>query len=89
MVVIRNLETRMASITIKDVPPEVHERLRQRARTNRRSLQQEILACLEEAVLPTRPDAGEIIEEARVLGRRFGIRVDHRTTDRYKREGRP
>jgi len=88
MVVLYNQDRRMASITIKDIPPDVHARLKQRARANRRSLQQEILACLEEAVLPSRPDAEELIEQTRTLSRRFGVRVDHRLTDRYKREGR-
>lgn len=78
----------MASITIKDIPARIHERIRERARANRRSLQQEILACLEQAVLPRSRTARQIIREARGLSSRFGIGVDHDATDRYRRQGR-
>jgi predicted DNA-binding antitoxin AbrB/MazE fold protein len=36
----------MKTLTIRGVPEELHERLRQRARQNRRSLNQEIIAEL-------------------------------------------
>ncbi len=40
----------MASITLKDVPMELREALKQRAVRNRRSLNQELLYCLEQFV---------------------------------------
>ena len=40
----------MASITLKDVPVELREALKQRAVRNRRSLNQELLYCLEQFV---------------------------------------
>ena len=38
------------NLSIKNVPDEVAEKLRQRAKTNHRSLQGELLALLEQAV---------------------------------------
>lgn len=40
----------MASLLIKNIPPELHARLKQRAVTNRRSLNSETIHVLEEAV---------------------------------------
>lgn len=40
----------MATITLKDVPHELREVLKQRAARNRRSLNQELLYCLEQFV---------------------------------------
>ena len=37
----------MATLTLKDVPPKLHSALRKRAEKNRRSLNQEVLFCLE------------------------------------------
>jgi plasmid stability protein len=40
----------MASLSIKDVPEELAERLRQRAARNHRSLQGELMAIIEQAI---------------------------------------
>lgn len=40
----------MASITIKNIPPSLHQALRQRARKNARSVQREAVLCLQESV---------------------------------------
>ena len=40
----------MATITLKNVPEELHRRLKARAERNRRSLNREAIRCLEEVV---------------------------------------
>lgn len=40
----------MPTITVRDVPDYVHQQLKRRAEDNRRSLNQEVLQVLEEAV---------------------------------------
>jgi plasmid stability protein len=42
----------MASILIKDIPADLHDRLRQRAQRDHRSLNKEVIALLEEALTP-------------------------------------
>ena len=37
----------MATLTLKNIPDDLHRRLRERAAHNRRSLDAEVLACLE------------------------------------------
>ena len=52
-----------ANLTIENVPDEVAERLRERAKRNNRSLQGELLAIVEESVKRRRPlTVGEAIE---------------------------
>lgn len=48
----------MASITVKNIPPEIYEKLKQAAKMSHRSLNREIIACLERAVSsqPLNPD---------------------------------
>ena len=42
----------MASILIKDIPADLHDRLRQAAQRDHRSLNKEVIALLEEALKP-------------------------------------
>ena len=77
----------MVSITIKGLPPELHERLKEAARRNHRSLQGEIVACLERHVerLPRR--RAELLAKAAALRERLPY-IDHALVDEYKRAGR-
>lgn len=49
----------MATLTLKDVPAKLHTALRKRAERNRRSLNQEVLFCLEQIVGLKKTDADE------------------------------
>ena len=58
-----------ASLSIKNVPDEILERLRRRAEINHRSLQGEVMSILENAVRPQlwlTPQ--EVLERGRALG---------------------
>lgn len=66
----------MASITLRDIPDALHERLRAAAERNRRSLNSEIIALLEQATVP-RPSAEEVIARIKKLNK--GIK--HRFTE--------
>ena len=50
----------MSNISIKDVPEQWAETLRQRAARNHRSLQGELMAIIERAVQETAPPAAEL-----------------------------
>jgi plasmid stability protein len=55
------------NITVKNIPDNVHQALKRRARLNKRSLNSEILSCLEAAVAPARLDADAFLDEIRQL----------------------
>jgi antitoxin FitA len=57
------------SLTVKNVPDETVQRLRQRAARHHRSLQGELMAIIEEAVGPSRPlTPDEVLSQIRQLG---------------------
>lgn len=57
------------NLSIKNAPDDVVERLRRRASRNRRSLQGELLAIVEEAVrLPVHLTPSQVLAEVRRLG---------------------
>lgn len=50
----------MSALLIRNLPPEVHERLRVLAQRNRRSLSEEAVHLLEEAIAAQRPLAAQL-----------------------------
>lgn len=78
----------MATITLKDVPAELHRRLKEGAERNRRSMNSEALVCLEQVLLPhTRRSAAEAIAEAEALNQRTGRVFSSMLIEEGKREG--
>ena len=78
----------MPSITIKSLPPVLHERLKDIARRHHRSLQNEIVACLERHAERLPRSKSELMAEAARLRDKLPY-VDHGLVDEYKRSGRP
>ena len=80
----------MPSITVKNVPADLYERLKQSAQANRRSINGEIIVCIERAVSPQRVDPEVVIARARELRERTAA---YRMTDKdfiaAKEDGRP
>lgn len=79
----------MPAITLKALPAALHRQLKARAARHKRSLNQEVIAVLEDAVAPARRvDTEAMVAEAR----RFRASLNFTTTpeeiDRFKREGR-
>jgi plasmid stability protein len=54
----------MATLTLKNVPDDLHRRLKARAERNHRSLNREAIRCLEAAVEPASVAADEPWERA-------------------------
>jgi hypothetical protein len=77
----------MISLTLKNVPAELHARLKASAEGNRRSLNREILARLEAQMAAP---AVDVEAEQRLLEEfvRGLPPVDHRRVARYRRAGR-
>lgn len=64
----------MPSLTIKDLPAPVHHRLKERAAMHHRSLNQEVIACLERAVGAERFDAEQWLRDAEALRTELGLK---------------
>lgn len=59
--------TTMASLTIKNIPDDLYQKLKQKAELNRRSMNAEILVCLEETLTTPQIDATAILPRIREL----------------------
>lgn len=57
----------MATITVKNIPDDLYERLKAIAEINRRSINSEIVACIEKAVTSHRVNPEKVLEVARQL----------------------
>ena len=84
----------MASVTLRDLPPELHDKLKERARQHRRSLNSEILLTLEQSIraVGIRPSNEEILARAdasRERMKRLGITFTDEEITHYKNQGRP
>jgi plasmid stability protein len=84
----------MSSVTLRDLPPELHDALKESAEHHRRSLNAEILFRLEQSVRAgRRPSVEEIRrsnEEFHEILRRKGVPpITDEELTRYKRQGRP
>jgi plasmid stability protein len=75
------------NLTLKNVPADLHARLKSSAEANRRSLNSEILARLEaQLTAPVVDLDGELRALREFVGGLPG--VDHRQVARYRRSGR-
>jgi plasmid stability protein len=61
------MEVEMTSLTIKNIPPIIYERLKMQAENNRRSLNSEVITILERALSMQPIDVESTIERSRRL----------------------
>jgi plasmid stability protein len=79
----------MTSITLKNIPADLHRELKKRAEEHHRSLNKEIIAILKSATSGTvRLDAAKLEESVRRARSLFRRPITAREIDRWKREGR-
>jgi plasmid stability protein len=78
----------MPTLTLKNIPDDLHGRLKASAERNRRSLNSEILIRLEQDIRRPVLDALVHADTLRAFTARLP-RVAHRQAARYKRRGRP
>jgi plasmid stability protein len=78
----------MANVTIKDLPPELHGRLKETAKMNRRSLNAEVITLLEAALEPRRVNVDEILAAAHSVRSQVKRQLSEVEITRMKRQGR-
>ncbi len=80
----------MASITVRNIPDLVYERLRERAATHRRSLNNEIVACLEQSLTRRPVDPATFAARLRPLHEKTAaLPLTDDLLRQAKEEGRP
>ena len=77
------------TLTLKNIPDELYERLKAAASLHRRSLNGEAIACLERVLNPTKVSVPERLERARRLREELdGVSFQAEDIAAFKREGR-
>ena len=81
---------KMPTITLKNIPADLHRELKKRAEEHHRSLNREILATLKTATGKThRVDVEALISEARAARAKFARQISDAEINSWKRAGRP
>jgi hypothetical protein len=84
------MEGNVANISVKNIPDDLYERLKSVAEINRRSLNSEIIVCIEKAVATRRIDLEETLRDARQIREwTADYPIDDEQFSRAKTEGRP
>lgn len=79
----------MPTITLKNLPAGLHGALKDRAQRHGRSLNREVVSCLEAAVSVTRIEVDEALASIDRVRCGDPVRLDERLLERALREGRP
>lgn len=80
----------MPTITLKNIPDDVYSRLKETAQRHRRSLNSEILVCLERSLMPRPLSVDDALSNARRLRQGVvGPPFSHEEIDEARRSGRP
>jgi plasmid stability protein len=77
------------TLTLKNLPPDLHRRLKARALRHRRSLNSEAIECLRMAAMAVPLDPEALLAEARALRERVRGRLTGRVLGEARRRGRP
>lgn len=78
------------TLTLKNIPDAIYDRLKASAQTHRRSMNSEVIVCLESVLLPIKVTPSERLARAQEL-RAALPQVKFKTSDidGLKRQGRP
>jgi len=80
----------MPTITVKNIPDDLYETLKVRAKTHRRSLNSEIIMILENAAMARPVDVDSILETAQQFREKTaGYPLNDELLRQLKDEGRP
>jgi plasmid stability protein len=83
-------EIPVRAITVKNIPDELYERLKEAAESHHRSINSELIYTLQNALMPQQIDKEHFLANARRLRESIDMEpVTQEELDRFKNEGRP
>jgi antitoxin FitA len=78
------------TLTIKNIPANIYDSLKLSAEIHRRSMNSEVIICLETVLAPTQVTTAEKLARARAVRATIaGKKFDHKLVDEFKKSGRP
>ena len=79
----------MATVTIKNIPDELYKRLKAVAEVNRRSINSEIIMCIENSISSQKINLDEMLDNVRQLRQlTSGHMISDEAFNKAKAEGR-
>ena len=79
----------MATITLKNIPEQLYKKLKQRATQHYRSLNSEVIVCLQNVLGSQQVDPEVLLERARILRSGISGKLTDRDLSLLKNQGRP
>lgn len=80
----------MPAITVKNIPDDLYQKLRQTAEINHRSINSELIHCLESVLRPVRMTTNQRLEvAARIRNQNAAVTVTEDSLRGRKSQGRP
>ena len=79
----------MATITLKNIPEQLHKKIKQRAVQHHRSLNSEIISCLERSLVSSPVDTDTLLARARYFRNRLSVRLTNKDITVLKNQDRP
>lgn len=76
------------TLTLKNVPEDVYDRLKSSAQTHRRSINSEAILCLESVLVPARVSPDERLARARAMREKLKTNFKAKDIDKFKHAGR-
>jgi len=79
----------MRAFTVKNIPDNVYEALKKKAKIHHRSMNNEIIVCLEHYLKPKKIDTLELLQKAKAARELAkSIYLTDEELEQYKKEGR-
>ena len=80
----------MATVTLKNIPDSLYNQIKQSAKSNRRSINSEIITCIEKALRGRKINPDNILSAARALRKKtHGHLFTEKDITKVKSAGRP
>ena len=80
----------MATITLKNIPDSLYDQIKRSAQSNRRSINSEIITCIEKALRSRKINSDKVLAAARALRKKAGGHLfKERDIAKIKNSGRP
>ena len=79
----------MATITLKNIPDDLYQKIKHKAQQHRRSINNEIIFCLEQTLKAQPVAADVLLAKARAVREKTGAYLTEDELKKLKESGRP
>ena len=78
----------MNNITVRNIPDRIHKKLKKRSELSRRSINSEIISCLEEALFSNKHEVEMIIKKSQEIRHNLNFEITLSELEEAKISGR-